>query len=59
MSTSIRSYHFKITYRAFKFYSFVPLKGGATAGMHILRLPTNYTTHFSGVFRHISRAVLT
>ena len=28
--------------------SFVPLTGGATAGMHILRLPSNYTTHFSG-----------
>ena len=28
-------------------------------GLHILRLPTNYTTHISGVSRHISRAELT
>ena len=40
-------------------YSFVPLTGGATAGMHFLRLPTNFTTHFSGVLRHISRAEFT
>ena len=32
---------------------------GATAEMHILRLPSNYTTHFSGVLRPISRAKLT
>ena len=32
--------------------------GGATVGMHFLRLPTNYTTHSSGVVEHISRAEL-
>ena len=39
--------------------AFVPLNGGATAGMNIFRLPTNnYTTFFSGVFRHISNLEL-
>ena len=36
--------------RAFRIYSFVPLTGGATAGIHILRLSTNFLTHFSKMF---------
>ena len=46
-------HHFKNTYRAFSIYSFVPLTGGTTAGMHILRLPTYYAKHFSKVFIHM------
>ena len=36
----------KLLFQDFKIYSFVPLTGEATAGIHILRLPSNYTTHF-------------
>ena len=44
----------RIRNRAFQIYSFVLLKRGERAGIHILQLPTKYTTHFSGAFRHIS-----
>ena len=46
---------FKSTYRAFKIYSFVPLKSAATTGMHILLRPTNHTTYFAGVFKYFPR----
>ena len=39
-------------------YSLVPLTGGATARVHILRLPTDYATYISGEYRHISHAKL-
>ena len=32
-------------------------EAGATAGMHIWRLPIDYTTYFSGVFRHTSLVI--